>query len=64
MTIKSLGNPYDAETDLRHGAHCACDACGGHATEAEAAQPQTSEAMLERAVALSDERAVRSPAAA
>ena len=50
MTIKSLGNPYDADADLRHGAHCGCETCGGHSHETEAAKPESSEAMLERAV--------------
>lgn len=50
MTIKSLGDPYDADADLRHGAHCDCAACGGRADGEGAAAPRTSEAMLERAV--------------
>ncbi|MEC9434427.1 MAG: CmpA/NrtA family ABC transporter substrate-binding protein [Pseudomonadota bacterium] len=51
MTVKSLGNPFSAEADLIHGAACSCAGCaGGHAHKAPEALPDTSEAMLERAV--------------
>lgn len=47
MTIKALGDPFSAKTDLRHGAGCGCKGC---TTEAAAAVPATTEAMVERAV--------------
>ncbi|MBO28045.1 MAG: nitrate ABC transporter substrate-binding protein, partial [Rhodobacteraceae bacterium] len=52
MTIKSLGNPYSENTDLRHGAECGCDACSGpgHDTRDAASQDMSSEQMMERAV--------------
>jgi nitrate/nitrite transport system substrate-binding protein len=28
MSYKSLGNPFDADADLRHGAECNCPICG------------------------------------
>ena len=46
--MKSLGNPFDHKSDLRHGAGCSCNTCKGSISE-EAA-PDTSDAMLERAV--------------
>src|SRR6056297_232074 len=49
MTMKSLGNPYSAKSDLRHGAGCDCDSCTVQ-TPAQAAPRMSSEAMLERAV--------------
>ena len=48
MTMKSLGNPFSENSDLRHGAACGCDTCKAghhHATEV-----MSSEAMMERAV--------------
>jgi nitrate/nitrite transport system substrate-binding protein len=37
MTVKSLGDPYDHRSDLRHGAGCACSSCaGGTASRADA----------------------------
>lgn len=30
MTIKSFGNPYDGDVDLRHGKSCTCDTCSTH----------------------------------
>ncbi|MFD1194410.1 CmpA/NrtA family ABC transporter substrate-binding protein [Seohaeicola saemankumensis] len=49
MTMKSLGNPFSENSDLRHGAACGCDSCKSaqhnHATEV-----MSSEAMMERAV--------------
>lgn len=47
MTIKALGDPFSAKTDLRHGAGCGCKGC---TAEAAAAVPATTEAMVERAV--------------
>ncbi len=29
MASKSLGNPYDGDADLRHGANCGCSECWG-----------------------------------
>ena len=51
MTVKSLGNPFSSETDLRHGADCGCAGCVTSAV-AQQAGPDltTSEGMLERAV--------------
>ncbi|GLQ37137.1 nitrate ABC transporter substrate-binding protein [Rhizobium albus] len=57
MTIKSLGNPYDGDTDLRHGLACTCSDCvddAGHRMQAISARdqraPMSSEDILERAV--------------
>jgi len=57
MTHKSLGDPFDPDTDLRHGKGCRCQGCApaGRAasetlTAPEDTTPSTSEAMLERAV--------------
>ena len=47
MTIKALGDPFSAKTDLRHGAGCGCKGC---TAVAAAAVPATTEAMVERAV--------------
>jgi nitrate/nitrite transport system substrate-binding protein len=44
MTVNSLGDPYDPNADLGHGAGCACNAC------APTAAPQGTEDMLARAV--------------
>jgi hypothetical protein len=50
MTMKSLGNPFSSKTDLRHGADCGCKSCASGEFHAHDATPQSSEAMLERAV--------------
>ncbi len=53
MASKSLGNPYDGDTDLRHGAGCACATCQSSGTfqaQAVDAGPDTSEEAMERAV--------------
>ena len=55
MTVKSLGNPYDGDTDLIHGVGCTCNTCtSGHSvhhdTAAADALPASSEEMLERVV--------------
>ena len=58
MAVKSLGNPFDKNTDLRHGAGCSCSACTSvkldsiamESTVADKAVPDTSEAMLDRVV--------------
>ena len=51
MTVKSLGNPYSSETDLRHGADCGCAGCVTSAVEKQGGPDlTTSEGMLERAV--------------
>ena len=54
MTVKSLGDPFDGDVDLVHGAACSCSACAsGHAVHAAPkpdALPLSNEAMLERAV--------------
>ncbi|QBX35080.1 ABC transporter substrate-binding protein [Paracoccus liaowanqingii] len=46
MTIRALGDPFSAQTDLRHGAGCACTGC--RATPQSL--PASPEAMIERAV--------------
>ena len=49
MTMKSLGNPFSENSDLRHGAACGCDTCkAGH--HHHATEVMSSEAMMERAV--------------
>jgi nitrate/nitrite transport system substrate-binding protein len=45
MTVNSLGDPYDPNADLSHGAGCGCATCGG----AQAA-PAGADAMLARAI--------------
>ena len=51
MTLKSLGNPFSAKTDLRHGADCGCKSCATRAADADTgAEITTSEQMMERAV--------------
>lgn len=61
MTSKSLGNPYDGDVDLTHGAKCTCTSCSSsktsHAIDVkqtsdiqEQQQLMSSEEMLERAV--------------
>jgi nitrate/nitrite transport system substrate-binding protein len=54
MTVKSLGNPYDGDNDLIHGAACSCaDCAAGHTAHKKVASdslPQSSEEMLERVV--------------
>lgn len=37
MTVKSLGNPYDGDADLRHGAACNCMTCQSGQTAARPA---------------------------
>ncbi|KUO60737.1 MAG: nitrate ABC transporter substrate-binding protein [Alphaproteobacteria bacterium BRH_c36] len=34
MVSKSLGNPYDGASDLRHGSKCSCEACCDHGLHA------------------------------
>ena len=48
MTIKSLGNPFSKDTDLRHGQSCPCDSC--KASAAPTSTHMSSEDMLEQAV--------------
>ena len=48
MSVKSLGDPFDPNTDIGHGVGCACHSCDGHAAEQTA--EMDAEAMLERAV--------------
>ena len=51
MTIKSLGNPFSPETDLRHAADCGCHTCRAPKFEvAESIDLSSSEGMMERAV--------------
>ncbi|MFA9476301.1 MAG: hypothetical protein ACERJ2_17325, partial [Filomicrobium sp.] len=62
MVSKSLDNPYDGNTDLRHGADCGCRSCSSTDTKSHAAHEHnsaqacfddtvpTSEELLERAV--------------
>ena len=48
MSVKSLGDPFDPNTDIGHGVGCACHTCSGDAAGKTA--EMASEAMLERAV--------------
>ncbi|AXS41510.1 nitrate ABC transporter substrate-binding protein [Breoghania sp. L-A4] len=53
MASKSLGNPYDGDSDLRHGAACACATCqsaGTFQARAVDSGPQTSDEAMERAI--------------
>jgi len=54
MSSSSLGNPFDGDVDLRHGATCGCETCCTSGVSAvsgpPADAPTGSEAMLERAV--------------
>ncbi|MEL6997910.1 MAG: CmpA/NrtA family ABC transporter substrate-binding protein [Pseudomonadota bacterium] len=54
MTVKSLGNPYDGDNDLIHGAACPCSDCKAGHTAHDAARaemlPKSNEEMLERVV--------------
>ncbi|WP_378947796.1 CmpA/NrtA family ABC transporter substrate-binding protein [Paracoccus sp. R86501] len=47
MTIKALGDPFSAETDLRHGASCSCTGC---TKVARSTLPASTDEMVERAV--------------
>jgi nitrate/nitrite transport system substrate-binding protein len=48
MTVKSLGNPFSKDTDLRHGQSCPCDSC--KSSPAPVATHMSTEEMLEQAV--------------
>ena len=48
MSVKSLGNPFDPDSDLRHGAGCSREKCGSHGGHADAAM--TNEEMVGRVV--------------
>ena len=55
MAVKSLGDPYDGDVDLVHGAACECKTCTeGHAHHHDAPHdddlPKDTEAMMERAI--------------
>ena len=59
MTPKSLGNPFDGDQSLIHAKHCGCHECAGGAvtqplieTRGTATEtgPESSEAMLDRAI--------------
>jgi|TARA_R100000005_G_scaffold77176_2_gene44377 nitrate/nitrite transport system substrate-binding protein len=55
MASKSLGNPYDGDTDLRHGANCGCHDCWGKSgnnvkTHVETEAFQSSDDLMERVV--------------
>ncbi len=53
MTTRSLGDPYDGDLDLRHGADCACGTCAGARslpTRTATEPAASSEAALERAI--------------
>ena len=56
MVSKSLGNPYDGDTDLRHGAACTCTSCasgGKHrheSTELADADAPSSDDLMARAI--------------
>lgn len=53
MASKSLGNPFDPNSDLRHQAGCTCSSCSGascETPEAAASGPEGEEAIIDRAV--------------
>ncbi len=57
MSIKSLGNPFSSETDLRHGRDCGCASCrptasatSSKARAAAADDALSNEDMLDRAI--------------
>jgi len=50
MSVKSLGNPFDPESDLRHGAGCTCSACAGTSATGKTEVLASSEDMIDRAV--------------
>lgn len=53
MASKSLGNPFDPNSDLRHQAGCTCSSCSGASSEtpeAAASGPEGEEAIIDRAV--------------
>jgi len=52
MAIKSLGDPFNPDNDLRHSAGCGCSSCGsGHGDAAAADAPANNqEAMMDRAI--------------
>ncbi|WP_340150545.1 CmpA/NrtA family ABC transporter substrate-binding protein [uncultured Sneathiella sp.] len=55
MASKSLGNPYDGDADLRHGANCGCHECWGKPgnnleTHVETESFQSSDELMERVV--------------
>lgn len=55
MAVKSLGDPYDGDVDLVHGAACECKTCTeGHTHHHDAPHdddlPKDTEAMMERAI--------------
>ena len=57
MATKSLGNPFDGDTDLRHGKGCKCETCSPAHSHAHTSHEhsdhetlQTSEAIMERAI--------------
>ena len=70
MSNKSLGDPFSADTDLRHGAGCSCNSCTSKATTsgpstsvaqtsaASDVTPQSSEEIIDRAVESAVVRAV------
>ncbi|BAU46928.1 nitrate ABC transporter substrate-binding protein [Sulfurifustis variabilis] len=57
MTIKSLDDPFDPRSDLRHGHGCRCASCAP-AGDAPAALPASAETMIDRAVESAIVRAV------
>jgi nitrate/nitrite transport system substrate-binding protein len=50
MTIKSLDNPFDPRSDLRHGHGCQCASCAPATSAPSAVLPGSPEAMIDRAV--------------
>ncbi len=51
MSVRSLGDPFDPNTEIGHGVGCACHGCSSTATDdAARTAPADSEGMLARAV--------------
>jgi len=50
MSVKSLGNPFDPESDLRHGAGCTCAACAGASASGKTETLASTEDVIDRAV--------------
>lgn len=57
MTVKSLGDPYSADSDLLHGKSCGCEKCGRSGKSAPV-EAMDSETMMDRAVENAIVRAV------
>ena len=63
MKIKSLGNPYDGDTDLRHSPQCQCQSCGSSKAKIQAASTSVGSAQSLSESGYSDSEAATSEAA-